>query len=120
MKVVSLNLTSIAALLVACGGLPFEALNAAPVRNEKAACDRVKTRIAAIRHFPVSAVAFCDPIRAADGPKGYYVLALHSNRRCDGICSTNMGWFAVQKETGRVFEWDVAQMKLGRPMVPRS
>src|SRR3954471_24622166 len=101
----TLNFANIAALLFASGLLPLTSLNAAQVRTEKAACDRVKTRIAAIRHFPVSAVAFCDPIRAADSPKGYYVLALHSNRRCDGICSTNMGWFAVQKETGRVFEW---------------
>jgi hypothetical protein len=24
-----------------------------------------------------------------------------------------MGWFAVEKETGRVFEWDMAEEKLG-------
>lgn len=121
MKVVcTLNLTSIAALLFAGAGIPLEPLNAAPVRTEKAACDRVKTRISTIRHFPVSVVAFCDTIGAGDSPKGFYVLALHSNRRCDGICSTNMGWFAVQKGTGRVFEWDVAEMKLGRPVGPRS
>jgi len=27
-----------------------------------------------------------------------------------------MGWFAVQKATGRVFEWDVAEQKLGLPV----
>ena len=46
----------------------------------------------------------------------YYVLALHSRRDCDGICSTNMGWFAVEKATGRVFNWDVAEWKLGPPI----
>lgn len=116
----TLNLSSIAALLLVGWGLSLQPLNAAPVRTEKAACDRVKTRISAVRHIPLSVVAFCDGIGAADSPEGFYVLALHSNRRCDGICSTNMGWFAVQKETGRVFEWDVAEMKLGRPVGPRS
>jgi hypothetical protein len=27
-----------------------------------------------------------------------------------------MGWFAVQKATGRVFEWDVAELRLGPPV----
>jgi len=27
-----------------------------------------------------------------------------------------MGWFAVDKRTGRVFEWDVTDMKLGKPI----
>src|SRR5689334_18468852 len=116
----ALCLTNSAALLFVNGLLPLAPLHAAPVRTEKAACDRVKTRMSAIRHFPVSVVAFCDTIRAADSPKGYYVLALHSNRRCEGICSTNMGWFAVHKKTGRVFEYDTAEMRVGRPVGPTS
>jgi hypothetical protein len=121
MRVVcALNVTSIAASMLVSGLFSLAPLNAAPVRTEKAACDRVKTRIAAIRHFPVSAVAFCDTIGAADSPKGFYILALHSNRHCEGICSTNMGWFAVHKRTGRVFEWDTAEMRLGRRIGPHS
>jgi hypothetical protein len=107
-----------AALLFAVGLLPSTApLDAAPVRTVKAACERVKTRVSAVERFPLSIIAFCDIIGAADSPRGFYVLALHSNRHCDGICgSTNMGWFAVEKRTGRVFEWDVAEMKLGHPI----
>jgi hypothetical protein len=116
----SLSFTNVAALLILVWLLPLAPVNAAPIRTEKAACDRVKARISAIRHFPVSVVAFCDIIGVVDSPKGFYVLALHSNQRCDGICSTNMGWFAVQKKTGRVFEWDVTEMKVGRPVGPRS
>jgi hypothetical protein len=109
--------TTIAALLLAMGSFsPTAPLAAAPVRSAKAACQRVKARVSAVKHFPLSVVAFCDPIAAADSPKHLYVLALHSNRQCEGICSTNMGWFAVDKRTGRVFEWDVAEMKLGRPV----
>jgi hypothetical protein len=66
-------------------------------------------------HISPSTIAFCDH---ADSPPGYYVLALHSNRHCEGICSTNMGWFAVQKASGRIFEWDVGEQKLGSPIKP--
>jgi hypothetical protein len=30
-----------------------------------------------------------------------------------------MGWFAVDKRTGRVFDWDVAEMKLGQSIQAR-
>lgn len=110
-------MTNIAGLLFAVGLFPSTAaLDAAPARTAKAACERVKTRVAAVEHFRTSIVAFCDTVAAADSPRGFYVLALHSNRHCDGICSTNMGWFAVEKRTDRVFEWDVAEMKLGQPV----
>ncbi|QIK77989.1 hypothetical protein G7077_02750 [Sphingomonas piscis] len=110
----------LAAVLPATGLLaPTAPLAAARVSTATAACERVKTQYAAANHFPVSVVAFCDPIESADSPEGFYVLALHSNRKCDGICSTNMGWFAVKKRTGRVFEWDVVEMRLGGPLRPR-
>jgi hypothetical protein len=110
--------THIATLLLAAGLVASSAPldSAAPVRSPKVACERVKARVSAVKHFRRSIVAFCDPIGAADSPKHFYVLALHSNRHCDGICSTNMGWFAVDKRTGRVFDWDVAEMKLGQPV----
>jgi hypothetical protein len=87
--------THIATLLLAAGLVASSAPldSAAPVRSPKVACERVKARVSAVK-----------------------VLALHSNRHCDGICSTNMGWFAVDKRTGRVFDWDVAEMKLGQPV----
>ena len=111
--------TNITAMLFAMGLLsPTAPLDAAPVRTANAACERVKTRVSAVEHFPVSVIAFCDTTAVADSPNGFYLLALHSNRKCDGICSTNMGWFAVEKRTGRVFEWDVAEMKLGKPVRP--
>lgn len=90
--------------------------NTAAVKTAKIACDVVKAQVSASRHFPVSAVAFCDILPEGSSAKAYYVLALHSRRQCQGICSTNMGWFAVQKSTGRVFEWDDAEEKLGPPV----
>src|SRR4051794_8896712 len=81
--------------------------------SAKTACTVVKARAAARDHFPGSRITFCDIIAAGDSPRGYYVLALHSRRHCEGICSTNMGWFAVQRSSGRVFDWDVAEDELG-------
>lgn len=94
---------------------------AATVTSEKAACDVAKARVAARGHFPVSAIAFCDLIVPEEQPKGLYVLGLHGKRDdCGGeVCgSTLMGWFAVQKATGRVFEWDFTDFpgKLGEPV----
>jgi hypothetical protein len=86
-------------------------LSAAPERSKRVntadvACQIVKSRISTTRHFRQSDIASCDIIPDASTPEGYYLLSLHSRRHCNGICSTNMGWFAVEKKTGRVFEWD--------------
>ena len=109
---------AVVALLFACiAWFWCHPVIAAPVKTPKEACEVAKTRVSALWHFPVSQVAFCDPIGEADSPSGYYVLGLHGKRYdCGEVCgSTLMGWFAVQKTTGRVFEWDVADMKLGPP-----
>jgi hypothetical protein len=108
------------ALLFTTGLVPTTSpLHAAPVRTADEACEQVKTGVSFARHFPRSAVMFCDTIDPADDAKGWYVLALHSDRQCDGICSSNMGWFAVEKKTGRVFAWNVGQWTLGQPLRSR-
>jgi hypothetical protein len=107
-----------AALFVAATLLVAVAAQAGPVRTERSACEAVKARVVDALLYPRSRIAFCDVIPRASSPRGYYVLALHSNRQCDGICSTNMGWFAVQRSTGRVFHWDVGEDRLGLPVLP--
>ncbi|GAA4751660.1 hypothetical protein GCM10023264_18000 [Sphingomonas daechungensis] len=107
------------AVLLAAGVLPSTApAGAAPVTSEKVACDVAKARVAARGHFPVSAIAFCDFITSEEQSKDLYVLGLHGKRDdCgDDVCgSTLMGWFAVEKSTGLVFEWDFTDFpgKLG-------
>src|ERR1051325_9366107 len=86
------------------------------VRTPNAACERVKTVVAARGHFDVRKIAFCDIISKSKSPRGYYVLALHSDRQCEGICSSNMGWYAVQAASGGAFEWDVSEMTVGPPI----
>lgn len=91
--------------------------SAVEVTTEKAACSLTKARVAARGHFPISAIAFCDFIVPEAQPKGFYVLGLHGKRDdCGGdICgSTLMGWFAVQKATGQVFEWDINEDRPGK------
>jgi hypothetical protein len=96
--------------------LPGGAAEARPVGTQRAACALVKARIAASWRIAKRRIAFCDVIPWASSPRDFYVLALHSNRRCDGICSTNLGWFAVRKSDGRLFEWDVGEYRLGSPI----
>jgi len=86
-----------------------------PASTAEAACATATARVTAQRGLPTSHVALCDDIPEADGPRGYYVLALRAHCFEDVCGSTNMGWFAVQKATGDVFEVDdVTDWKLGR------
>lgn len=111
------RLQALTKLLLGAIVLPAAApVQAASVRTKTEACFAVKVRVAADRHFPVSKVAFCDIMSLSDSPPGYYVIALHSRRRCDGICSTNMGWFAIHEKTGQVFNFDAAEWKVGAPV----
>jgi hypothetical protein len=84
--------------------------------SEEQACNLVKARVVAVHRYSEHQLAFCDPSINSDNPPGYFVLALHSNRQCDGICSTNLGWFAVRRSTGEVFDWDVTESKLEGPV----
>lgn len=82
------------------------------VSSEPEACERVKASFAdpAAR----ARITACDHVMPDTNPPGFYVMSVQSDRQCDGICSRNMGWFAVRRSTGEVFEWDVAEMTLGR------
>ena len=104
-----------AIMLLAFAALPLTGCSTSqPMATETEACDLVKVSVSERSPEARSQIATCDHIAESDSPPGYYVMALHSNRECDGICSTNMGWFAVQQSTGDVFDWDVAELKVGR------
>lgn len=44
--------------------------------------------------------------KSASSTKRYVVLGLHSDRRCNYMCSSLVGWFAVDRTTRRIFDWD--------------
>jgi hypothetical protein len=97
--------------------LPFGTALAAPVTAEKPACDLAKQRVAEARHIAVSNIAFCEALDPKFLPAGLFVLGLHSDRKCPDVCgSTLMGWFAVRKASGEVFEFDIIENKVGAPV----
>lgn len=108
-----------ASLLVAAVLASSAHANPTPVNGAEEACALVEARFAARNRFPKSRLGFCDVIAAANSPPGFFVLALHSTRKCDGICSTLLGWFAVERSTGRVFDWDVGEWELGAELTRR-
>jgi len=55
---------------------------------------------------------WCD--RTPGTNRTYFIFGLHSDRRCDYICSSLVGWFAVERATGRVFDWDISEDVVGR------
>ncbi len=113
------TMTASGALMAASMTAWTPPVQAAWVQTTERACALAKARLSAVRHFPVSAIRSCDTISAADSPEGYYVLALHGFCREEICGSTLLGWFAVRKSTGRVFEWDVADWRLGSPISQR-
>lgn len=84
-----------------------------PVTSPQAACVVATARVTAVRDLPISHVALCDEIPEAASPDGYYIMALRARCSEDLCGSTLMGWFAVQKATGDVFEVDPDEWKIG-------
>jgi hypothetical protein len=110
-------MTTWAAILVAVTSLLLASCASTKrVTSDEGACSMATARVTALRHVPSTSVAFCDHAQSTELPAGYYVLALHGHCQEEVCGSTNMGWFAVKEATGEVFEWDTADMKLGRPV----
>ena len=85
--------------------------------SSKAACASLKKRIARHDAIPAERIDrtwFCD-VTSTDDPN-WWVIGLRSFRRCDGICSNLRGWFAVNRRTGEVREWNVAEFSIGPPI----
>jgi hypothetical protein len=86
--------------------------------SSEVACARLQARVAKISGIPSSGPKglgwYCD---FADSARiDWFVIALRSGRRCEGICSNLMGWYAVQKTTGSINEYDVGEMTIGGPL----
>lgn len=105
----TLLLTVMVLSSVGCAGTPADAVTSA-----EAACSVATSRVTAERQLPTAHVAQCDPVSEADSPEGYYVLALRAHCR-EALCgSTLMGWFAVEKATGTVYDFDVGESTMER------
>jgi hypothetical protein len=83
--------------------------------TQQDACTLLQKRISKVRGLPESGPIgmgwFCD---FSDlGNKHWYVIALRSNRQCEGICSNLMGWYAVNRVSGSIHQYDMAELKVG-------
>jgi hypothetical protein len=94
---------------------PLQALPAQPALTQSEACAVLKERVSKVDGIPESGPIgtgwFCDFSRLSD--RQWFVVALRSNRQCEGICSNLMGWYAVNRGTGAVHEYDVADLRVG-------
>jgi hypothetical protein len=83
--------------------------------TQETACLRLKKVVAKLDGIPESGPGglgwFCDFSTAQTDTS--YVIALRSNRKCDGQCSNLMGWYAVDWSDGSVHDFDVVGMKVG-------
>jgi len=105
-----------AAFTLALGALaclPGTATASHAVTQDRA-CTRLKWVISKLERIPESGPVglgwyceFATPVGTS------YVIALPSNRKCDGICSDLMGWYAVDWRNGAVHDFDVANMEVG-------
>jgi hypothetical protein len=94
-----------------CGAAP-----PAGILTQQDACALLKKRVAKSLNLPESGPAkvggwFCDFSTLANSH--WYVIALRSNRHCEGICSNLMGWYAVNRSSGSVHQYDVADLRVG-------
>jgi hypothetical protein len=85
------------------------------------ACSVLKERIGVHDGVPPTALGktwFCriakDPY--GENPPDWWVIGLRSSRQCDGICSNLRGWFAVNRLTNEVREFDMGRHAVGGPI----
>jgi hypothetical protein len=111
-----MRLSSHFALLLCITALaPCRASPPAGVVTQQDACSLLKKRIAKLERLPESGPAgvgwFCDFSTLSNNQ--WYVIALRSNRHCEGICSNLMGWYAVNRSSGSVHRYDVGELEIG-------
>jgi hypothetical protein len=96
--------------------IPVRAISdQSPLSNE-AACEVL------IQAFPAASLhsdetkpgakPLCD--ESSDSSSRYAVFGLHSDRWCDYMCSSLVGWYAVERTSRRIFDWDISQAIVGR------
>lgn len=90
-----------------------------PVGSDQLACAVATARVAALRQLPATHVASCEAGSDSDVP-GYDVVSLRGHCREEMCGSTLIGWFAVRKADGAVFEFNVGDWTVGQPVSIRS
>jgi hypothetical protein len=96
--------------------MPMVAISA-PISKD-AACKLLTTQ-ALRQHFVAKPAPpghyYCDIDSPSDG---YFIIGLHYSYKAaaETFGSNLVGWYAVRQIDGRIFEWDMPNMHLGRPV----
>lgn len=84
------------------------------------ACDRLRHAIATLHSAPHGSREYRCDLDPGEGAGHFYVFALRSNFPAPPGSDPNwtgsalVGWFAVSRESGEVYEWDVGEESKGR------
>jgi hypothetical protein len=88
---------------------------ASGLMTQNKACDLLKKRVGKFYSLAESETVragwFCDFTTYED--TSWFVIGLRSNRQCEGICSNLVGWYAVDRRTGSVRDFDVGPYQIG-------
>jgi len=80
------------------------------------ACEVTEKRVSEALKITAGPISkwHCDAYRS---DQDFYVLSLHGGScEPDTICSTLIGYFASRREDGKVYEWNIAEDRLGNPL----
>lgn len=79
-----------------------------PVSSERTACERVVESVVQAGRYTRNIINGCGHASDEDAPN-YFVVRLNTHCREEICGSVLLGWFAVNKQSGRVFNWDVGE-----------
>lgn len=104
--------------MAACAGTP----SSTPI-DQDSACILLKKRISQLDSLPETGPVgmgwFCDFANFQDKrDEQWFLIALRSNRVCDGICSNLMGWYAVDRHNGSIHDADMGKFAVGAEVTP--
>lgn len=91
--------------------------------DQDSACALLKTRIAQMDSLPdtgpVGMGWFCDFATFDDRrDEQWFLIALRSNRVCNGVCSNLMGWYAVDRLNSSIHDVDIEDFSPGDEVTP--
>ena len=102
------GLIIITSAALACSACEVAA-DAKPVQSADQACQLATQATVEIGQYQASQIAGCDVVASAGQTSGYYVLRLNAECREELCGSVLLGWFGVERTTGRVYVWDISE-----------
>lgn len=93
-----------------------ESASAVDAAHQRKACEVTEKRVSKTLKLTAGPISNwrCDSIRSN---RDFYVLSLRGGScEPDVICSTLIGYFAFRRRDSKVYQWDIAEDRLGDPL----